>query len=460
MILSERGAIRTSIAEGGFHLYPAGRFLDYIREALTGDDLKGNFDPVRTIEKIKAVSLPQEEHIRFIFEKDFTLLCSRLQEQDAEYRIEAVFAKMAENLPAMAKRYYGIDGFEPLTPKIVEYYFEGHNDLYKNADWFAFNVNEAESRELQVPVGTYFKRDQVSPASTEFAVLHEANHAMQERAALPPGVHHYVPWLDEGTADIFGRMMLFATTQNENLLHKIKIFRTEIEVTDPRKVTYHYGEETVALLLLRGRLPLIKALFKARKESPYDIDWNHLASAIKHGIDPHIAIINAYRGSKKDAFQKRLERDETAFRKESDFNQGDLRILSMFLATQAPATLPAPEYRAALWLSEEALKEPSPYFLDPLAIPEGLRSQVTDWKADAPLLISQIPGTILKKVPGIKTKIVLPKEVVPESFRAGADSLANNYFIIKRRIGDQEVLEPYGGGLPYRLGSCELRCAW
>jgi hypothetical protein len=273
-------------------------------------------------------------------------------------------------------------------------------------------------------------------------------------------VHHYVPWLDEGTADIFGRMMLFATTQNEKLLHRIKIFRTEIEVTDPRKVTYHYGEETVALLLLRGRLPLIKALFKARKESPYDIDWNGLASSIKRGIDPHVAIVNAYRGSKRDTFQRRLERDETAFRKEADLNQGDLRVLSMFLATQAPATLPALEYRAALWLAEEVLKEPSPYFLDPLAIPEGLRPQVTDWKADTLLAISLLPDTILKKVAGIRTKIVLPTDTVPESYRAGADSLANKYFIVKRRIGEKEVFEPYGGGLPYRLGSCELRCAW
>jgi len=460
MILSERGAIRAAIADGGFHLYPAGRFIDYIKQALQGDDLKGNFDPVRTKEKISAIPAPQDEHAGAVFEQDRSLLLDRLQELRPEYNIELVFGKMAECLPAMAKRYYGIEAFTPVTPKIVEYYFEGHNDFYRDSDWIAFNVNEAESHELNVPVGTYFKRDQVSPGHPEFTVMHEANHAMQEIAALPPGVHHYVPWLDEGLADAFGRMMLFAATEDETLLRRIKIFRTEIEVTDPRKVTYHYGEETAALLLLRGRLPFVKAVCRARKESPYDIDWNGFAAAIKHGIDPHIAIVTAYGGSKKDHFQKRIAKNEAEFRKESDLSQSDLRVLTMFLATQPPAVIPASEYRAALWLAEEVQKDPSPHFVDCAAIPEGLRSQVPEWKSDALLRASAIPEGLWKKVAGIRMKIVIKASDVPENFRAGADALANSYFVIKRRIGETDVYEPYGGGLPYRLGSFELRCAW
>lgn len=460
MILSERGAIRAAIADGGFHLYPAGNFVETIKTSLAGDDLKGNFDPQRTIEKIRSVAPPAEEHLKTVFEEDVKLLCSRLEETDAEYNIESVFTKMAEVLPAMAKRYYGIDGFEPVHPQIVEYFFEGHNEIYKDADWYAFNVNEGESRELNVPVGTYFKRDQVSPGIPEFSVMHEANHAMQEKAALPQGVHHYIPWLDEGLADIFGRMMLYGATENEKLLKKVKIFRAEVEVTDPRKMTYHYGEETAALLLLRGRLPLVKALLKARQKDPYSIDWNQLAVAIRTGVDPHIAIMNSYCGTKKETFAKQLTRDETNFRKEADLNQADLRIISMFLASQRPATLSAAEYRAALWFAAELKKAPSPHFLDPNAIPEGLRGQVNDWKADALMPFSSIPEAVTKKVGGLETKMLIRSSDVPETFREGATALANKYFIVKRVIGDAEVYEPYGGGLPYRLGSGELRCAW
>lgn len=458
MILSERGAIRSAIADGGFHLYPAGNFIEWLKQALPGDDLKGNFEPAKTIGKIKGIPLPENEHARAIFEQDMNLLCSRLEEIDAEYNIESIFRKMSECLPAMAKRYYSIDGFTPVTPQIVEYFFEGHNDLYKDADWSAFNVNEAESRELNVPVGTYFKRDQVSPGHPELIVMHEANHAMQELAATPLGIHHYVPWLDEGLADAFGRMMLFAATEDEKLLSKVKVFRTEVEVTDQRRVTYHYGEETAALLLLRGRLPLVKALLKARQKDPYCIDWNNLAVSIKRGVDPHIAVVTAYCGSKKETFQKQLDRDETNFRKEADLNQADLRILSMFLATQAPAVLPAHEYRTALWFAEEVKKDV--HFIDPAAIPEGLRSQMADWKTDELIPVSKIPDTVAKKVGGLPTRIVIRAADVPETFRGGADSLANKYFVIKRRIGEAEVYEPYGGGLPYRLGSGELRCAW
>lgn len=388
------------------------------------------------------------------------LVCTRLEEIDAEYNIDSVFAKMTSSLPAMAKKYYGIDEFKPVTPQIVEHFFEGHNDLYKDADWMAFNVSEAESRELNVPVGTYFKRNQVSPGIPEFSVMHEANHAMHELVATPQGVHHYVPWLDEGLSDVIGRMMLFAATEDERLLKKVKNFRTEVEVTEPRKVTYHYGEETAALLLLRGRLPLTRALLKARQKDPYCFDWNSLAQSIKRGVDPHIGIVTAYCGSKKEMFQKQLERDETGFRKEADLNQADLRILTMFLATQRPATIPALEYRAALWFADEVAKEPSPHSIDPAAIPEGLKSQLPDWKPDTLIPLTSIPESVSKKVSGLRTRIVIRVQDVPEAFRGGADTLANNYFVIKRRIGESEVYEPYGGGLPYRLGSGELRCSW
>jgi hypothetical protein len=404
--------------------------------------------------------MPDEPNARAVYEEDVNRLCALLEEIDAEYNINSVFSKMTASLPSMAKKYYGIEGFQPVTPQIVEYFFEGHNELYKDADWTAFNVNSAESRELGVPVGTYFKRDQVSPGIPEFTVMHEANHAMQELTATPLGVHHYVPWLDEGLADMFGRMMLFAATEDERLLKKIKNFRTEVEVTEARRVTYHYGEETAALLLLRGRLPLVKALLKARQKDPYSIDWNSLALSIKRGVDPHIGIVTAYCGTKKETFQKQLERDETNFRKEADLNQADLRILTMFLATQGPAALPALEYRAALWFAGELARDTATHIIDPAAVPEGLRSQIPDWKPDAPIAVSSIPDAVSKKLGGLKTKVVIRASDVPEALRSGAETLANNYFVIKRRIGETDVYEPYGGGLPYRLGSGELRCSW
>ena len=460
MILSEKGAIRSAIAEGGFNLFPAGRILDYIKQALPGDELKNNFEPGLAADKIAGVAGPNDEPARIIFEEDKKLLCSRLREMDSNYDIQSVFDKMAANLPQLAKRYYSLEEFNPLAPQIVEYFFEGHNEIYKDADWFAFNVSEAESQDLKVPVGTYFKRDQVSPGQTEFAVMHEANHAMQALTALPPGVHYYVPWLDEGLADVMGRLMLYAVTNDDKLLNKIKNFKMEVESTDPRKVTYHYGEEIAALLLWRGRLPLVKALLKARKDAPYDFDWGNLAISIKAGIDPHVGIINAYSGSKKDTFQKKLMRNEMKFRKEADLSQADLKVLSMFLDNQAPAVLNAGEYQAARWLVDEALKEPSPHVIDPKFIPEGLRAKINDWKDNTPLAVSSIPPEILSKIAGINTKIAIRSSDIPGNLQTAVEKLAKKYFVVKKQIGEVYVYEPHSGGLPIRLKSGEIRCSW
>ena len=144
----------------------------------------------------------------------------RLESMEPQYNIEKIFSKMAKLLPMLAKRYYGLEEFEPVIPQVVEYYFEGFNELYKDGDWFAFNVNRSESKELGVPVGTYFKRDQIAPGHPELTTLHEANHAMQDAAGLADDMHHYIPWFDEGFADAIGRMMLYRATGDESLLGK------------------------------------------------------------------------------------------------------------------------------------------------------------------------------------------------------------------------------------------------
>ncbi len=460
MILSERGAIRSAIADGGLHLYPAGNLMELILKELSGDDLRGDFDPAKTIEKLSAIIGPSGELARELFHCDMEVVIDRLEVMEPTYNIEKIFSTMAELLPMLAKQYYGIENFEPVIPQVVEYYFEGFNELYRDGDWFAFNVNRAESKELGVPVGTYFKRDQIAPGHPELTTLHEANHAMQDAAGLADTMHHYIPWFDEGFADAIGRMMLYRATKNDGLLAKVKNFRTEVEVTDPRKVTYHYGEETAALILLRGRLPFFRALMAARKRDPFKIDWDGFAKLIKSGIDPHIAIIQSYIGGKRGVFQKKFEREEMKFRKEGDLDQGDIRVLTMFLATQSPASLPAEDYAAAIWLRDAAVNARERFFFDPKAIPLNLRSTIPDWNSEKLVPGGSITDAVWKKVKGLSIKALIPEEDIPDHLRDGVAKLASMYFILKREIGDVVVYEPYGGGLPYRLDTGEVRCVY
>lgn len=459
MILSERGAINAAIADGRYCLYPAGKLFAFIKTEL-GDDLKADFNPASLIDKLSNIKGPTDGSAMELFQKDLHLLKSRLEKMSPEYDIETVFDKMISAVQAMAKRYYGIDNFEAPRPKVVEYYFEGSADLYKNADWFAFNVNHAESKELGVPVGIYFKRNQVSPGIPEFVAFHEANHAMQEITSLPEGMHFYVPWIDEGLSDVLGRMMLYRATGSEDIIEKVKRFRTEVEVIDPRKATYHYDDEIAALLLFRGRLPFMKALLKERKNDPLAIDWNELGVKIRAGWDPHLAAVTACKKGRQDSFRKRMEREEAKFRKDADLDQSDLKILSMFLCVTQPACLSAEEYSAALWFGDEVAKIPSPYSVDSNAIPENLRASVPEWREDALLPASQIPKAVWDKVPELMLKIQIPEETVPSHLKVGAEKIASNYFVVRRKFGETISYEPYGGGLPYRLGVGELRCSY
>lgn len=460
MRLSERGAIRSAIADGGFHLYPAGRLMVPIQAGLPGDALRGDFDPAATAEKVARVAGPEDPAARGIFEKDRSLLCERLRSMAPDYDIESVFDRTMAAVPEMARRYYGLEGFEAPRPRIVEYFFEGFSEAYKDSDWSAFNVNRAESREMGIPVGVYFKRDQVSPGLSEFVALHEANHAMQEATYLKGDLHAYIPWMDEGLADALGRMMLFRATGDERLLAKVKRFRTEVEVCDPWKVSYHFNEGIAAMLLLRGRLPFARALMQARRRDPFAIDWGLLACKIKEGWDPHIAVVAAHRCAKPDVFRKRLERDEATFRKESDLDQSDLRTLQMFLSAQTPSCLTPAEYAAALWFTGEVAKRPCPHPVDPHAIPSELRPKLPGWSEDALIPWMEVPAAIHEKAPELEVKIVIREGDVPEGMRPAAEGLSAKYFILKRGIGGTAAFEPYGGGLPYRMATGEIRCTY
>jgi hypothetical protein len=459
MRLSERGAIKSALADGGFHLYPAGRLIDIIKESLAGDDLTGDFSPTATPEKVRNAKGPESPEAQVIFRKDVGLLADRLTKLSPEYDIDAVFERMMTTLPMLARRYYSLEGFEPTKPVVVEYFFEGINDMYKDADWSAFNMSTAESKEMNVPVGIYFKRNQVSPGIPEFVVMHEANHAMQEHVCTPAGFHHYIPWMDEGFADAFGRMMLFRATEDESMLAKLKNFRTDVEVTNPWKFSYHFDEQIASMTLMRGRLPFCKALMRTRQREPFSIDWNMFARLILAGIDPHVAIVKAYCGSKLDAFKKKFERDEKNFRGDSDLDQMDLRVLSMFSTTQAPATLSPNDYAAALWIAAEAERHDA-NFCDPDAIPQAMRDKIPGFSADKIVPMTDVTSEMFKKAPEIAVKALIAEDAIPSEMKASIEALGAKFYIVKRKIGETTVFEPYGGGLPYRLGAGEIRCTY
>lgn len=294
----------------------------------------------------------------------------------------------------------------------------------------------------------------------EYVTMHEANHVMQEKVCVPLGIHHYIPWMDEGLADVLGKMMLFRATGDEKLITKVKNFRTEIDVGDPRKVTYHYGEETALLVVLRGRLPFVKALMHARQKDPMSINWNMFAGLIKQGFDPHVAVVKAFNGTNVDAFKKRFESDEKKFRSEADLDQTDLRVIATCLATTPPATISAGQYKAALWISREIENNYPNHFVESSVLPPALLQKIGEENNHSAVKCSHISADMWKKHPVMGLKILVAEESVPSELKDSIEKLSDAYFILKRKIGDKIFFEPYGGGLPYRLGTGEIRCKY
>lgn len=459
MKLSERGALRAALADGRYAVYPAGRLLELVTKTLGGDALRDDFEPERTVAKLEKARGELSGAGAEVVLADLAQLAERVATLPVSYDIDAVFDAMMAAVDAMAKRYYGVEGIVVPRPRVVEYYFEGFSELYRDGDWFAFNVSQAESLELGVPVGTFFKRSQVSPGQAEFTAFHEANHVMQEAAMLPEGVHQYVPWLDEGLADALGRLMLLRATKDEQLLGRVRAFRTEIEVTDPRKVTYHHGEQTALLLLLQGGLPLCKSLMRVRRAEPFSVDWAALARQLRAGAEPRAAVSEAAQADARVRVKSFLAHGEERFRGLGELDDLDRKAIRAFLGTQPPACIPAAEYEAARWLAAQLEGERGRLWLDPAAVPEAERAKVDGWREDAPLRPAAVPAELWQKAPALELKLLVARDDVPAAMREAADKLGAQYFVIKRQIGQTLVYEPHGGGLPCRLATGEVRCA-
>jgi hypothetical protein len=234
----------------------------------------------------------------------------------------------------------------------------------------------------------------------------------------------------------------------------LKRIKSEIEVSDPRKATYHFGEEIAILMLMRGRLPFVKAFMAARKREPFAIDYDLLGNAIREGVDPHVAAVQAYKGKLEKSFLKKMERDETRYRKEADLDGQDLRVLAMFLASERPACLGTGEYKAAMWIADAAVKAPRERHIPKRSLPKDVNLE-----GDL-VACSKIPESVWEKTPGIETKVVIREAEIPDDLKAGVAKLAAKYFIVKKEVAGEVVYDPYAGGLPYRLGVGEIRCSY
>ena len=89
-----------------------------------------------------------------------------------------------------------------------------------------------------------------------------------------------------------------------------------------------------------------------------------------------------------------------------------------------------------------------------------MRSDISDWSADKLVPGTSMTDAVWKKANGLSIKALIPETEIPSHFKDGVAKLASMYFILKREVGGSVVYEPYGGGLPYRIETGEVRYAY
>lgn len=450
MKLSERGALNSVVMDGGYHTYPAGRLVEMIKAGNPADDMRGDFDPVKTVGKIKSIPLTGDEHRINVLKHDFDIMCKRLEKLSPTYDIESVITKMSADLPAMARHYFAIENYKPVPGHVVEYYFEGFNDSFKEWDYIAFNIDPNESIEYNVPVGIYFKRDHVMPGFPEFVVMHENIHQFTANASLNRGTIHYVPWFNEGFGDALGFLMLYRTTKDLSLMSKCKNKMMEVDLLDSRKATYHYESHIAATVMSRGGLPFTKAFLKAKETYPDGFNWGKIAKNLLNGHGAIESVVDGYKGI-KDEIKRELLKWEESFKKDGDFDQDDRLMLNYFLDRQGPATLEPANYNLVLWIMNELKTNPGAHYVHKDIVGIGSSNKTL-------IPISDIPKDDWLNAPAGHNYFLIKEASIPAHLREAVPKIAGYFFIVKKEYDGEICYDIYAGGLPYRFDSGELRC--
>lgn len=153
---------------------------------------------------------------------------------------------------------------------------------YEKATAGAWSLSEFESKLLGMPEGVYLRRDQIFPVSAECILGHEYGHAVI--LDMP----NYVPWFDEGLADVLGYAYY------SSRFGKVEDLRTWFNYRAEMKQYGRWYEEydrLVAALLLACGMEGVKALVRLKRYEPRRVNWTHLANAL--GTNPTYEAIRA-----------------------------------------------------------------------------------------------------------------------------------------------------------------------
>jgi hypothetical protein len=268
MSFSETAALKYAISKTSAWTYPRETLYHLVVSAARLSDVAFSIRTVDSVDGLlrRLTASPQTPVTRILL-RDLTLVRVALDAIDPGYdpkrlprSIDAVIGFLERELKAKA----------PLRLKLSV--VEKYPAPYQEVKASAWALGEFESNMIGMPAGVYMRRDQLFPVAAECILAHEYAHTVI--VDLP----NYVPWFDEGFADILGYVYYVRRCGRVEDLPAWINYRSEL-----KQYGHWYAEydRLVAALLTTCGLDFVRNLVKLKRNEPERVGWTRLAEVLR-----------------------------------------------------------------------------------------------------------------------------------------------------------------------------------
>ena len=268
LTLSGTAALKYAVSNAVVWAYPRKVVYDYIR---TKAGITEAALSEREAKKVVALSrLPRlrtDDPVSRIMKHDLDQVTGALKSLDSSYDPNRLLT-LTEDVNSFLER-----ELDAKTPQLLKLSLvDRYPHPYEKMTASAWSLSEFESNLLGIPQGVYLRRDQLFPCSAESILGHEYAHAAI--VDMP----NYVPWFDEGLADIMGYAYYVTRFGKVEDLRGWINYRNELKQYG---TWYREYDRLVAVLILTCGMDVVRALVRLKRNEPKRVDWTALADAIR-----------------------------------------------------------------------------------------------------------------------------------------------------------------------------------
>lgn len=268
LTLSGTAALKYAVSKAQVWSYPRDAIYDFVRKgANISEQPFSRAEVVRVASLLEGRRLKGDDPVARIARHDVEEVSRELGDVDPSYDPDHLLG-LTGDVNAFLEGELDAKALRPLKLSIVERY----PHPYEKATAAAWSLSEFESQLLGMPEGVYLRRDQIFPVSAECILGHEYGHAVI--LDMP----NYVPWFDEGLADVLGYAYYSSRFGKVEDLRTWFNYRAEIKQYGR---WYEEYDRLVAALLLACGLEGVKALVRLKRYEPRRVKWTRLTNALK-----------------------------------------------------------------------------------------------------------------------------------------------------------------------------------